>query len=204
MYKQTKETTLKAHPKAEKLKMASFHEFSPSIYSVFSEAAGIAGNLCAFVLFVSPIPTFRRIIKNKSTEQFSGLPYVYSLLNCLICCWYGLPFVSPDVVLVATTNSFGAIFQFVYLAIFIVYADQTSKNLVIKSRSVEYMPFFLSFATFLMSLSFSAYGLLKGDVFIYAPNGIGTILGLVQLGLYYYYSSQFDESSREPLLQVYA
>ncbi|CAN1167284.1 Bidirectional sugar transporter SWEET2a [Linum perenne] len=220
MYKQTKETTLKAHPKAEKLKMASFHEFSPSIYSVFSEAAGIAGNLCAFVLFVSPIPTFRRIIKNKSTEQFSGLPYVYSLLNCLICCWYGLPFVSPDVVLVATTNSFGAIFQFVYLAIFIVYADQTSKmkmcsllgvvlasfaaiayisltfmdsqirqlfigylsvfslismfasplfiiNLVIKSRSVEYMPFFLSFATFLMSLSFSAYGLLKGDVFIY-------------------------------------
>ncbi|CAN1167283.1 Bidirectional sugar transporter SWEET2a [Linum perenne] len=215
--------------------------------------------LALFLGFFSSVsgPTFRRIIKNKSTEQFSGLPYVYSLLNCLICCWYGLPFVSPDVVLVATTNSFGAIFQFVYLAIFIVYADQTSKmkmcsllgvvlasfaaiayisltfmdsqirqlfigylsvfslismfasplfiiNLVIKSRSVEYMPFFLSFATFLMSLSFSAYGLLKGDVFIYAPNGIGTILGLVQLGLYYYYSSQFDESSREPLLQVYA
>ncbi|CAN1230351.1 Bidirectional sugar transporter SWEET2a [Linum grandiflorum] len=86
------------------------------------------GNLCAFVLFVSPIPTFRRIIRNKSTEQFSGLPYIYSLFNCLICCWYGLPFISPNIILVATTNSFGAIFQFVYLAIFIAYTDRTNKD----------------------------------------------------------------------------
>ncbi|CAN0910941.1 Bidirectional sugar transporter SWEET2a [Linum grandiflorum] len=214
------------------------------------------GNLCAFVLFVSPIPTFRRIIRNKSTEQFSGLPYIYSLFNCLICCWYGLPFISPNIILVATTNSFGAIFQFVYLAIFIAYTDRTNKlkmsallgavltifaaiaygslrfldsetrqlfigylsvfslismfasplfiiNLVIKTRSVEYMPFFLSFATFLMSVSFSVYGLLKADVFIYVPNGIGTVLGVVQLALYYYYRNQFDENSTEPLLEAY-
>ncbi|CAN1230361.1 Bidirectional sugar transporter SWEET2, partial [Linum grandiflorum] len=163
----------------------------------------LAGNLCAFVLFVSPIPTFRRIIRNKSTEQFSGLPYIYSLFNCLICCWYGLPFISPNIILVATTNSFGAIFQFVYLAIFIAYTDRTNKNLVIKTRSVEYMPFFLSFATFLMSVSFSVYGLLKADVFIYVPNGIGTVLGVVQLALYYYYRNQFDENSTEPLLEAY-
>ncbi|CAN1230365.1 Bidirectional sugar transporter SWEET2a, partial [Linum grandiflorum] len=204
-------------------------------------------------------PTFRRIIRNKSTEQFSGLPYIYSLFNCLICCWYGLPFISPNIILVATTNSFGAIFQFVYLAIFIAYTDRTNKvtspvnrallgavltifaaiaygslrfldsetrqlfigylsvfslismfasplfiiNLVIKTRSVEYMPFFLSFATFLMSVSFSVYGLLKADVFIYVPNGIGTVLGVVQLALYYYYRNQFDENSTEPLLEAY-
>ncbi|CAN1230363.1 Bidirectional sugar transporter SWEET2a [Linum grandiflorum] len=209
-----------------------------------------------FPLLLVSGPTFRRIIRNKSTEQFSGLPYIYSLFNCLICCWYGLPFISPNIILVATTNSFGAIFQFVYLAIFIAYTDRTNKlkmsallgavltifaaiaygslrfldsetrqlfigylsvfslismfasplfiiNLVIKTRSVEYMPFFLSFATFLMSVSFSVYGLLKADVFIYVPNGIGTVLGVVQLALYYYYRNQFDENSTEPLLEAY-
>ncbi|CAI0452047.1 unnamed protein product, partial [Linum tenue] len=160
----------------------------------------LAGNLCAFVLFVSPIPTFRRIIRNQSTEQFSGLPYIYSLLNCLICLWYGMPFISPNIILVATVNSIGAVFQFIYIAIFIAYADKSKKNLVVKTRSVEYMPFFLSLATFLMSLSFFAYGMLKGDGFISVPNGIGTILGVVQLALYYHYSSKYDDSSREPLL----
>ncbi|MED6222441.1 hypothetical protein PIB30_064476 [Stylosanthes scabra] len=56
------------------------------------DAAGIAGNIFAFGLFVSPIPTFRRIIRNGSTEMFSGLPYIYSLMNCLICMWYGMPY----------------------------------------------------------------------------------------------------------------
>ncbi|KAL2475100.1 Bidirectional sugar transporter SWEET2 [Abeliophyllum distichum] len=98
-----------------------------STYSVFSYAAGIAGNLFAFVLFVSPIPTFRRIIRSQSTEQFSGLPYIYALLNCLICFWYGLPIVSPGVILVATVNSVGAIFQLIYITIFITYAEKPKK-----------------------------------------------------------------------------
>ncbi|KAL5772086.1 hypothetical protein ACOSP7_011689 [Xanthoceras sorbifolium] len=228
-----------------------------SVYSVCSDAAGIAGNILAFVLFVSPIPTFKRILRNKSTEQFSGLPYIYSLLNCLICLWYGMPFISPGVILVATVNSFGAIFQLVYVIIFITYADKAKKikmsgllvsvfalfaiiayvsmelldsqasqifvgcltvaslismfasplfiiKLVIKTRSVEFMPFSLSLSTFLMSLSFFAYGMFKDDPFIYVPNGIGTILGIVQLILYSHYSSKSDERSREPLLDSYA
>ena len=32
--------------------------------------------------------TFWRIIKSKSTEQFSGIPYVMTLLNCLLSAWY--------------------------------------------------------------------------------------------------------------------
>lgn len=31
--------------------------------------------------------TFKRIIKNKSTEQFSGIPYPMTLLNCLLSAW---------------------------------------------------------------------------------------------------------------------
>ncbi|KAK6932281.1 SWEET sugar transporter [Dillenia turbinata] len=174
-----------------------------SAYSMCSDAAGIAGNLFAFVLFVSPIPTFRRIIRNRSTEQFSGLPYIYALLNCLICLWYGMPLVSPGILLVATVNSVGAMFQLAYIAIFVTYAEKGKKmkmmglllgvfclfsiivfvsmryldshtrqlfvgylsvaslismfasplfiiNLVIQTRSVEYMPFYLSLSTFLM------------------------------------------------------
>lgn len=32
--------------------------------------------------------TFKRIIVNKSTEKFSGLPYVMTLLNCLLSAWW--------------------------------------------------------------------------------------------------------------------
>lgn len=72
-------------------------------------------------------PTFRRITRNRSTEQFSGLPYVYSLLNCLICFWYGLPCVSYGVFLVATVNSIGAIFQLLYISLFITFGDKAKR-----------------------------------------------------------------------------
>ncbi|CAI0381962.1 unnamed protein product [Linum tenue] len=50
---------------------------------------------------------------------------------------------------------------------------------------------------------FSLIFMFASPVFIIVPNGIGTILGVVQLALYYHYSSKCDESSRESLL-VYA
>ncbi|KAI3830935.1 hypothetical protein MKX03_010233 [Papaver bracteatum] len=230
---------------------------SSTHHSLFSDAAGVAGNLFAFVLFVSPIPTFCRIVRNRSTEQFSGLPYIYTLLNCLICLWYGLPHVSPGIILVATVNSVGAVFQLVYVILFIVYADKGKKmrmlglllavfgafaviayvsmtffdshtrqlfvgclsvaslismfasplfviNLVIRTKSVEFMPFYLSLATFLMSISFLTYGVLKSDLFIYLPNGIGTVLGAIQLSLYAYYSRTSGDGSREPLIPSFA
>ncbi|XP_020264994.1 bidirectional sugar transporter SWEET2a [Asparagus officinalis] len=229
---------------------------SCSFYDICSYGAGVAGNIFAFVLFVSPIPTFRRIVRNHSTEQFSGLPYVYALLNCLICFWYALPCVSHGVFLVATVNSVGAVFQLVYVMFFIVFADNTKKlkmsgslvavfvafflimysslyvfdketrhmfvgyltiaslismfasplsiiRLVIRTKSVEFMPFYLSLATFLMSISFFAYGMLLDDFFIYIPNGIGSILGVIQLLLYAYYSRKSRDDSRLPLIVSY-
>ncbi|KAM0900913.1 hypothetical protein ACQ4PT_020306 [Festuca glaucescens] len=191
-----------------------------SYHELCCYGAGIAGNIFAFVLFVSPLPTFRRIVRNGSTEQFSAMPYIYSLLNCLICVWYALPVVSYGVALVATVNTIGAAFQLAYTAVFIAYADAkkrlkvsmlllgvfcafglivyvsmamfdhkprqifvgylsvaslicmfasplSSINLVIKTKSVEYMPFYLSLSMSLMSASFFAYGVLLDDFFIY-------------------------------------
>lgn len=72
-------------------------------------------------------PTFRRVIRNKSTEQFSGLPYIYALLNCLISAWYGSPFMSVDNLLVTTVNSSGAVFQIIYITLFITHAEKPQK-----------------------------------------------------------------------------
>jgi len=41
------------------------------------------------------------------------------------------------------------------------------QNLVIRTKSVEYMPFYLSLSMFLMSASFFGYGVLLRDFFIY-------------------------------------
>ncbi|KAK7272610.1 hypothetical protein RJT34_29321 [Clitoria ternatea] len=235
--------------------MSVFAAFS--IYKIAKDVAGVAGNVFAFGLFVSPIPTFRRIIRNGSTEMFSGLPYIYSLLNCLICMWYGTPLISPDNLLVTTVNSIGAVFQFVYIILFLMHAEKEKKvrmfglllavlgifaiilvgslqiadvlvrqlfvgflscaslismfasplfviKLVIQTKSVEFMPFCLSLSTFLMSTSFFLYGLFNDDAFIYAPNGIGTMLGMIQLILYFYYEGKSRENSREPLIVSYA
>lgn len=77
-------------------------------------------------------------------------------------------------------------------------------NLVIQTKSVEFMPFYLSLSTFLMSTSFLAYGIMNWDPFIYVPNGIGTILGIVQLALYFNYKETSGEESRDPLIVSYA
>ncbi|KAG6591774.1 Bidirectional sugar transporter SWEET2 [Cucurbita argyrosperma subsp. argyrosperma] len=228
-----------------------------SIFSICRDAAGVAGHIFAFGLFLSPLDTFRRVIRNKTTEQFSGLPYIYALLNCLICLWYGTPLVSPRNTMVMTVNSIGAVFQLAYIILFITYAEKGKKikmlglllavfaffvlivtgslqipdlplrrnvvgilscaslvsmfasplfiiNLVIRTKSVEFMPFYLSLSTFLMSVSFFLYGLFNYDLFVYAPNGIGALLGIVQLVLYFYYSRVAKEEAREPLIVSYA
>lgn len=228
-----------------------------SLYDISCFAAGLAGNVFALALFLSPVPTFKRVLKAKSTEQFDGLPYLLSLLNCCICLWYGLPWVSGGGgrALVATVNGTGALFQLAYISLFIFYADSRTTRLkitgllvlvvfafaliahasialfdqpvrqlfvgsvsmaslvsmfasplavmglVIRTECVEFMPFYLSLSTFLMSASFAMYGLLLRDFFIYFPNGLGVILGAMQLVLYAYYSRRWKNSdSSAPLL----
>nr|ACU21325.1 unknown [Glycine max] len=85
---------------------------------------GIFGNASALFLFLAPVITFKRIIKNRSTEKFSGIPYVMTLLNCLLSAWYGLPFVSPHNILVSTVNGTGSFIEIIYVLIFIVLAPR--------------------------------------------------------------------------------
>ncbi|KAI6671269.1 hypothetical protein NL676_006154 [Syzygium grande] len=209
---------------------------------VSAEAArnvvGIIGNVISFGLFISPCPTFYRIIKHKSVEEFHVYPYLATVLNCIFWVIYGLPFVRPDTILVATINGVGLVIELIYICIFFFYApnkgrkkvvyclcgevvfiaavslvfllvfhDHKRRTLafgiicdvfniimysspltimkkVITTKSVEYMPFYLSLANFLNGCVWTAYALIKLDVFILISNGLGALSGAAQLILY--------------------
>ena len=55
----------------------------------------------------------------------------------------------------------------ILLNLFTYFVYVTSQKLVIQTKSVEFMPFYLSISTFLMSISFFLYGFLSDDAFIY-------------------------------------
>ncbi|KAK4423145.1 Bidirectional sugar transporter SWEET4 [Sesamum alatum] len=199
---------------------------------------GIIGNVIALILFLSPVPTFCRIWKKRSVEQYSPLPYLATFINCGLWVLYGLPLVHPHSTLVVTINGTGFVIEILYLSLFLIFSDSKKRlrlvvivvvecifvaalallvltlvhttklrsaiigsicmignimmyasplavmKLVITTRSVEYMPFFLSLFSFLNGVSWTAYALIRFDIFILAPNGMGTLLGLAQLILY--------------------
>ncbi|KAL8485324.1 hypothetical protein ACS0TY_027573 [Phlomoides rotata] len=218
---------------------------------------GVFGNATGLFLFLSPSVTFKRIITNRSTEQFSGIPYVMTLLNCLLATWYGLPFISPNNYLVSAINGTGAVIECVYVLIFLIYAPKKEKTkilallfciitifatialvsvfafmnqmkkrqllsgfaatifsiimyasplsvmrMVIKTKSVEYMPFLLSLFVFLCGTSWFIYGLLGNDKFLYIPNGFGCFLGAMQLTLYAIYRKNKDEIKKPQTVEA--
>ncbi|VAI92863.1 unnamed protein product [Triticum turgidum subsp. durum] len=82
----------------------------------------------------------------------------------------------------------------------IMYASPlTIMGKVIRTKSVEYMPFFLSLVNFLNGCCWTAYALIKFDLYVTIPNGLGAFFGLIQLILYacYYKSTPKKEKSVE-------
>ncbi|KAI3896830.1 hypothetical protein MKX03_028336, partial [Papaver bracteatum] len=61
---------------------------------------------------------------------------------------------------------------------------------VIATKSVKYMPFWLSFFLFLNGGVWSVYSILVKDFFIGVPNAIGFVLGSVQLIMYIIYNKK--------------
>ncbi|XVF53122.1 hypothetical protein PTKIN_Ptkin05aG0074600 [Pterospermum kingtungense] len=72
-------------------------------------------------------------------------------------------------------------------------------KLVISTKSVEYMPFFLSLASFANGVAWTTYAFLPFDPFIAVPNGLGTLFSLAQLVLYatYYKSTKRIIAARQ-------
>nr|UJT76408.1 bidirectional sugar transporter SWEET16 [Hemerocallis fulva] len=197
---------------------------------------GIVGNVISILVFASPVTTFWRIVKKKSTMNYEGLPYVTTLLCTSMWTYYGLH--KPGGLLIVTVNGAGSVMQSVYVVLFLIYAQTSTRirvgrlvgilnvgvfgmvilvtilalhgnlrllvvgcmcagltvgmyaapmavmRLVVQTRSVEYMPFSLSFFLFLNGGVWGAYAFLVKDFFIGIPNVIGFVLGTAQLILY--------------------
>ena len=68
-------------------------------------------------------PTFIKICKKKSVEQYSPMPYLATLMNCLVWTLYGMPMVHPNSLLVITINGIGIVIELVYIVLFLVYCN---------------------------------------------------------------------------------
>ncbi|GAB4836632.1 hypothetical protein Ancab_001545 [Ancistrocladus abbreviatus] len=77
---------------------------------------------------------------------------------------------------------------------------------VIKTKSVKYMPFYLSVGNFANGLIWTIYAVIPPgpDPYIIIPNGLGALSGAVQLILYAYYSkfTPKDDEKKPTELQM--
>ncbi|KNA15328.1 hypothetical protein SOVF_099220 [Spinacia oleracea] len=68
---------------------------------------------------------------------------------------------------------------------------------VIKTKSVEYMPLSLSLAGLANGVVWSAYALIRFDIYILLGNGIGAILAIMQVILYACYYSTTPKKEKD-------
>lgn len=79
-------------------------------------------------------------------------------------------FASPLFIIVSQSKAKGVLLMYVvfnFVLFFSLLTDIYLQNLVIRTKSVEFMPFYLSLSTFLMSTSFLLYGIFNYDPYIY-------------------------------------
>ncbi|XP_059652376.1 bidirectional sugar transporter SWEET16-like isoform X2 [Cornus florida] len=173
----------------------------------FSFIIGIIGNVISLLVFSSPIGTFRRVVKKKSTENYKGLPYITTLLSTSLWCFYGL--LKPGGLLVVTVNGAGAFLQFIYVTLFLIYAPKDKKVKAMKLVAI----FNVGFLGLVIAVAFLAIhgnvrltfvgiicagltiGMYASPLSAMVPNAIGFVLGSAQLIIYGFYKSSSEKSS---------
>ena len=101
------------------------------------------GGTCLYVrntlmpIRVTYRPTFIRIWKKGSVEQYSPIPYVATLLNCMMWVLYGLPAVHPHSMLVITINGTGMAIQLTYVTLFLLFSAGVVRRKVVLLLAAE-------------------------------------------------------------------
>ncbi|KAH0468599.1 hypothetical protein IEQ34_003632 [Dendrobium chrysotoxum] len=208
------------------------------------------------IYFIFSRPTFYRIYKNKSVEHFSVVPYVATLLNCILWVLYGMPFVKPNSTLIVTINGAGTVIELLYIFIYLLFSNGSRRikallllfiditfiavvagiilsifksherrtliigiicivfcilmyasplsimKRVIRTKSAEYMPLYLSIAYFFNGLCWTTYSLIHLDVNLTIPNAIELLFAIVQLLLHAIYNKSTKRQSNEGKSEV--
>ncbi|KAI3924034.1 hypothetical protein MKW92_004257 [Papaver armeniacum] len=173
---------------------------------------GIVGNVISFCLFLSPLPTFFSIYK-KVTVLNCALWVFYGFItpnSLLVITINGIGLVI-ELIYVAfylyyannkqrkSAHAFGSwrgvVIGWLCVAVNIgMYAVPClAIYQVYDTKSLEYMPFWLSLACFLNGLCWLAYSLLGFDKYILTSNGIGLVLGLIQISVIGYYFFKYPQ-----------
>ncbi|VAI41182.1 unnamed protein product [Triticum turgidum subsp. durum] len=148
----------------------------------------------------------------KSTQGFQSVPYVVALFSAMLWIYYAL--LKSDECLLITINSAGCVIETIYIIIYLTYAPKQAKGekrvvmlgwvcvgfsvsvfvaplsvirLVVRTRSVEFMPFSLSLSLTVSAVVWFLYGLLIKDKYVALPNILGFAFGVIQMGLYALY-----------------
>ncbi|ESQ55878.1 hypothetical protein EUTSA_v10026320mg [Eutrema salsugineum] len=148
---------------------------------------GIIGNVISVLVFLSPVETFWKIVKRKSTEEYKSLPYICTLLGSSLWTYYGI--VTPGEYLVSTVNGFGALVEIIYVSLFLFYAPRHLKfNTIVVVSLLNSRSAFKDEKTRSQSMGFICAGL---NIVMYGsplsamvPNGVGFVFGTMQLILY--------------------
>ncbi|CAL9132628.1 unnamed protein product [Musa acuminata var. zebrina] len=209
------------------------------LHRILPFAFGILGNIVSLMVFLSPILTFYRIYRNKSTGEFQSMPYVFSLFSCSLWIYYAL--VKTHSVPLITNNAFGCLIEAAYITMYLIYATKKARIFtirvfvlvnvvafaaillltqplitgtkrvtvlgwicvafslsvyaaplgimmrVIRTRSVECMPFNIPLFHMLSAIAWFGYGLFTDDVYVELPNVPGFVIGVGQMVLYAIY-----------------
>ncbi|KAL8540903.1 hypothetical protein ACS0TY_002233 [Phlomoides rotata] len=78
-------------------------------------------------------------------------------------------------------------------------APLTAVARVIRTKSIKYMPFFLSFSLVVNAAVWFTFAMLLKDYYVLVPNAVGIVLGSLQLIVYFVYmikssTSEFDDT----------
>lgn len=150
--------------------------------------AGVLFQLSYVILFIIFAPKDKKVTTLKLVGLFNVVFYGSVIGATLLAMHGSLRLTFVGIICAALTNG--------------MYASPLAvmKN-VIKTKSVEYMPFFLSFFLFLNAGIWSAYAFLVKDVYIAVPNGIGFVLGSAQLILYGIYKKKSKSTKSMEMME---
>mmetsp|Transcript_12774 Transcript_12774/g.36661 ORF Transcript_12774/g.36661 Transcript_12774/m.36661 type:complete len:245 (+) Transcript_12774:113-847(+) len=87
-----------------------------------AEAVGWIGTGLTALWFLSPAPTFRGIVRCKSVGTYDAMPYLMTLLQCIL--WLSYSMITPDRSLVFITNVLGASLELLWCLLYLRYSDQ--------------------------------------------------------------------------------